>query len=93
MELIEKFPVIASLVVFFLGIVTALIGNYLSFATQLAYIRGQLSELLKFNEGLSDIVEKSAKIDSALDTVQSMHSRVKFLEQRLLNGGVYERSS
>lgn len=86
MELVEKFPVIASFVVFFLGIVTALIGNYLSFATQLAYIKGQLSELLKFNEGLSDIVEKSAKIDLALETIDNVHLRVKNLEQKFING-------
>lgn len=93
MEIVEQFPVIASAVIFALGLAVALIGNYLSFATQLAFIRGQLSELLKFNEGLSDLIEKSAKIDIAVETVEAMHSRVKFLEQKLLNGGAYGRSS
>lgn len=70
-----------------------MVGGYLSFATQLAYIRGQLGEILKFNKGLSDIVEKSAKIDNALDTFDNLHSRVSYLEQKLLNGGSYGRSS
>jgi hypothetical protein len=93
MEIVEKFPVTSSILIFLSGAFGALIWNYIIISNKLSYISGQLDELLKFNKGLGDIIERSAKIDSALETIDGMHSRVKFLEQRLLNGGVYERSS
>lgn len=93
MEIVEKFPVVSTFVIFFLGIISALVSSYFTFATKLAFIEGQLNQLLKFNEGLSDIVEKSAKIDLALETIDNVHHRIKSLEQKFLNGRFYERSS
>lgn len=60
------------------------------FAIDIAFIKGQLSEILKANDVVAEMAEKYAKIDLAsqqyTQDLDGMELRVKFLESKLLNG-------
>lgn len=90
MEWLETHPVFIGAITFLIGAILAGIGNYFFVSIDIAFIKGQLSEILKSHDSITDVVERYAKIDLAQEQIHNdfdgMELRMKFLESKLLNG-------
>lgn len=90
MEWLEAHSVVFGALTFSVGLVIAFVSNYFMFGVDIAFIKGQLSEIIKANDAVADMAEKYAKIDLAWEhntqDLEGMELRVKFLESKLLNG-------
>ena len=78
---IELHPVMVSLMTFAFGGFIAFLTNYLfiylRFSSDIAFIKGQLSQLLESHSKIDDIIENHAKIEAEF----------QFIKKQLLNGG------
>lgn len=98
MAFFESYPVLTGAVTFVVGLVVALLGNYVTFSSDLSFIKGQLSEVLKVTDGLEEMIGRSARAEAMFEQsssdLDSMRARINYLETKLLNGGRrYESNS
>ena len=88
LDLFDSYPWILNLMTFVFGVLSALIANYLKFASDISYIKGQLSEVLKFTDGISDLSEKHVKLETDFyKTAANLDSavvRIKRIEAKFL---------
>lgn len=76
---LDLHPIILQTVTFVFGIFSGLVVGYLKIYLELAFIKGQLSEVLKHTQGVVELSENHAKLEI----------RIKILETRI-KGDLYE---
>ncbi len=92
LDIFDTYPWILNLMTFVFGVLSALIANYLKFASDISYIKGQLSEVLKFTDGITELAEKHVKLETdfhktAID-IDNAVCRIKRIEAKIA-GEIY----
>lgn len=85
---LQAHPIFLSLISWFAGLIMALAGNYVKFAGDISFIRGQLSQILKTHDEFTVLVEKHAKLDISIQKLfkdlDGAYSRLKAIEIKIL---------
>lgn len=94
MDWIEAHAVTMSLSTFAIGGFLAFLTNYfliyLRFSSDIAFIKGQLTEVLKYHENMDEVQINHAKLEKDLSTALL---RLKAIEKHILNGGYHGAST
>jgi hypothetical protein len=93
-------PSLVHLASFLGGIFIALVGNYLKFSSDISFIKGQLTEIMKGQERIDQLTEKYGKLEqdfasTALDLNKALN-QIKYIEFEVLKhtkGEFYGSSS
>ncbi len=82
-------PILVNIAIFLGGLIVAFIGNYFTTIKDLAYIKGQLTEILKCHDEVTILVEKHGKLESSFaktsKDLDKVFLRIKGIEARLVN--------
>lgn len=97
--IMERYPIIVDLVIFFMGNFVTLVACYVKIFTDISYIKGQLSEITKQGHEISGITDKYVKLEqdfarTAIELERGL-KQIKFIEYKVLQniGGIYGSSS